>query len=503
MDSTKLKVKECPWFVIVIAMIFPLFLYLNNLGQATLKDLWQPVLYSMLLGVLIFGILYLLIRNIEKAGLITVLLEFFIFSYGHVYIVVKNLTLFGILIGRHRVLVLVYLTLIAVLTWLILTRLKNLKDMVRWISSVAFIILVYQLIRVSYYEFRIAVMNSSSHRQPALEASLSQSNSKRDIYLIVLDSYMRYDALKEYYDFDNSSFIRHLEQLGFYVADCSRSNYAYTLQAMTSELNLDYLDQLDLTYEDSQLSNRFKNSKTRQLIEENGYHFVFFETGYPPIEIKDADLFVKSKAIKKVQDFEFLYLKTTFFLFPYDLYERNNQVIYDATIENYVNRVKSALTGLQAPIESESPVFVYAHIISPHSPDVFTRSGTINPDWSEDKKKAAAGTYAYLDDEILKAVDFILSNADQDPIIIIQADHGGPYIEKYRNLILNAYYLPNGGESLLYSTISPINTFRIIFDQYFGFDYPLLPDEIYYSPEGSRYDFSLVEDPFPYCSDQD
>ena len=42
--------------------------------------------------------------------------------------------------------------------------------------------------------------------------------------------------------------------------------------------------------------------------------------------------------------------------------------------------------------------------------------------------------------------------------------------------ILNAYYLPGIGQGDLYPTISPVNSFRVVFNQYFGGKFPLLPD---------------------------
>jgi hypothetical protein len=53
--------------------------------------------------------------------------------------------------------------------------------------------------------------------------------------------------------------------------------------------------------------------------------------------------------------------------------------------------------------------------------------------------------------------------------------------KKERFSILNAYYLPGGGEKLLYPGITPVNTFRVIFKYYFGADIELLPDASYYS----------------------
>jgi hypothetical protein len=55
--------------------------------------------------------------------------------------------------------------------------------------------------------------------------------------------------------------------------------------------------------------------------------------------------------------------------------------------------------------------------------------------------------------------------------------------------ILNAYYLPGVDSSQLYDSISPVNTFRLIFNTYFGEDYELLDDRTYYSPYWQPYDF--------------
>ena len=52
---------------------------------------------------------------------------------------------------------------------------------------------------------------------------------------------------------------------------------------------------------------------------------------------------------------------------------------------------------------------------------------------------------------------------------------------------------------LLYPAISPVNTFRLIFNTYLGADYPLLEDISYDSPVPYVFDFSTVSNP---CSGQ-
>ena len=86
-------------------------------------------------------------------------------------------------------------------------------------------------------------------------------------------------------------------------------------------------------------------------------------------------------------------------------------------------------------------------------------------------------------------------------MIIIQGDHGAGVGEDYwsidgpgvpqRAAILNAYYLPIGCERDLYPGITPVNTFRIVLNCYFGASYLLLEDVTYFSsrPNVEGYNF--------------
>jgi hypothetical protein len=143
------------------------------------------------------------------------------------------------------------------------------------------------------------------------------------------------------------------------------------------------------------------------------------------------------------------------------------------------------------------PVFVYAHIISPHNPACFNANGLINFLW-EDDPEATKSTYRYINDEVVATISAILDYSEEEPIIILQSDHGnGDY--EYANLNLSAYYLPDGGDEWLYPTITPVNTFRVIFNHYFGYELPLLEDLSFYSKKLDRYNFQLIEDPYDYC----
>jgi hypothetical protein len=69
----------------------------------------------------------------------------------------------------------------------------------------------------------------------------------------------------------------------------------------------------------------------------------------------------------------------------------------------------------------------------------------------------------------------IVKNSKVPPVIILQGDHGYVIPERrYNNLL--AFYFPYGGNEALYPTITPVNTFRLVSNLYFGTDMPLRND---------------------------
>jgi len=156
----------------------------------------------------------------------------------------------------------------------------------------------------------------------------------------------------------------------------------------------------------------------------------------------------------------------------------------------------------------------------PHPPYTFARDGSFVTDAQDAGRKQAlayAEQLAYLQTRIETLLDRLLARPEAErPIIVLQADEG-PYPPRYaRNTIgfdwatasteeleikfgiLNAMYLPGEGSPVPSSTLSSVNTFRLLFDRYFDADLPLLPDRSFTSAGKFRpYDLTEITDRLP------
>jgi len=142
----------------------------------------------------------------------------------------------------------------------------------------------------------------------------------------------------------------------------------------------------------------------------------------------------------------------------------------------------------------------------PHPPFIFGPNGeqvsVKTLEWGQEWKDKTGylNQIKFANLKIKEIVSEILQNSDHDPIIILQGDHGSSYTMDRENptnemiyermSILNAYYLPDNGKNALYDTITPVNSFRVIFNSYFNGTYDLLEDGIYFSTNERPFDFT-------------
>jgi hypothetical protein len=150
----------------------------------------------------------------------------------------------GFILGRHRQMVPLWLGVGALATWWVMRKIRNPQSFTPVLNLLSIFLLIYPSFQTISY---------SIQREKTEKAALAAAQAKGttlplgyapDIYYIILDAYGRADVLQEMFGYDNVPFLQSLESRGFYVAECSQSNYGQTMLSLTSSLNFNYLDSL-------------------------------------------------------------------------------------------------------------------------------------------------------------------------------------------------------------------------------------------------------------------
>jgi len=303
-----------------------------------------------------------------------------------------------------------------------------------------------------------------------------------DIYYLILDMYARDDVLEEVYHYDNSELLSFLTSSGFYVANESRANYHHTLQSLASSLNLVYLDdiaeQMGGEYTNIRpLTTMVKNSRVMQYLRNRGYTIVAFSTGHEFTDNKNVDVYLRPERWHPSQFQRGLMNITPF------------AALVKTRDDLHRSRILYIFEHLADATRIDSPTFVFAHILAPHPPYAFGPNGESveSKPHFEYEYDEFIETYrnqvSHVNLRLRPAIEEILSQSPEPPIIIVQADHGAAYRNEAihaRIPILNAYYFPDQDYSALYEGITPVNTFRVVFNNYFGTDYAMLEDKSYF-----------------------
>jgi hypothetical protein len=503
--------------------VFPVIsLWGANVGYITGIMVIRSLILSIVLASVLFLFAHLVTREWLKAGIIASILILLVFLYGHLYSALRDIQFLNSII-RHRYLlpfILLFCAFLIILIW----KKNELASPVSLFLNVAGLTLVV-IPLISLLMYQITAVSSGNDFVPTqISTGISSQESKPDIYYIILDAYGRKDILQELYNYDNSEFIHGLEKRGFYVADKSDSNYMQTYLSLSSSLNMNYLNQAI-----SQNNGKFSIPLLMDLISRNQLSGILREQGYKTITFKNgfedlswADIFLQppnkektlSQVVWNINEFEGLLINSTIGRIWLDspIVQNNKTALLEEPYIKHRNQVLFALTEFDHVAKIPGNKFVFVHVVAPHPPFVFDNNGgmihhsspyTMNdadefPGGLEEYKAGYTKQIQYVNVLTLYAVDQILANSPEPPVIIIQGDHGPRAYLKWGSIessntresmgILNAYYFPDQNYAMLYPSISPVNSFRVVLNKYFGTNMDLLPDDHFFS---SNFDYFM------------
>jgi hypothetical protein len=498
--------------------LFPILsVFSHNLGTVPLRETVIPIIIVTSFTLTIWLSLGVVVKDKKKAGIIASLFLLLFFSYEHLFgitcLIMEKVTHTQVLLALGTLFTCaVYLTI-----YLTIRTRSNLHRLTFFLNLVAAFSVAIPLVRMGAYEiYHVPNLQDTASVEEQIHTRDSGIAVKRpDIYYIILDGYARGDILEDLYKYDNSKFLTHLAEKGFYVATKSKANYCQTYLSLASSLNFIYLDDLV-----SQMAAGYNNRKPlREMIEHNhvvdflkkhDYLWVVFSSWE---EIKNADIYMTPGP--SLSEFQNVLINTTPLALLLD------KLLTKSRYDLHREQLLYIFDHLADMTEMHSPLFVFAHILAPHPPFVFGANGEpidCNRNFTrgdgshfvesggnrDEYVESYTRQLAFVNKKISETIDRIVSNSREPPVVILQADHGaGSMLHwedpdktnlKERMSILNAYYLPGDGHEQLYEDITPVNTFRVIFNHYFGTEYELLKDESYFSTWSHPYALINVTD---------
>jgi len=494
--------------------VFPvLSLYVHNIAET---PFWEAL--SLCVGMLpIIALLLaggkLIMKNSRKSAIAVSLFIFTFFLYGHIANLILDLR-FHIgpnEFGPNAVIFPLFLLLFCFGVYFV-RRIIDCNSWDRRLNLLSTLLVFLCLCQIgNFYITNRLVKHEQENRIASRLYRHADAPFNPDIYYIILDGYAREDVLKNVFHYDNNPFLEKLKSRGFLIINQSSSNYIFTIPSIASSLNMNYLNRLALEVgtdliDQKPLCDMLIHNNVMEFLKKEGYCLITLSSpGFSLPERISADKRLAYRASLTAFQNQLLNLTPIPALgrafvkyggFQYALHRK--AVLYQLKcLEN--------LSG------QPSPKFVYAHVFLPHEPFVFGPSGeSREPNepfryrsslTGEAYFKAQNDQLEFLNEKVVEIVDAILKESKQPPIIILQSDHGNRYNfnpHSYDNadwIIKNsmsnfmAFYLPGKITEKPYHNMTPVNVFRIIFNNYFGATLSLLPDRNYLSIAGRPYEF--------------
>ena len=503
-----------------------LLLYADNLDHTTPADLARPLLLALLFGVAALLVCAGLLSDVGAGAIVAamvVALGLFLPSriVGLVYIAsyyVAPSAKEG-LADPLMVAAFLFIGSAGITAAVILAREARRRNLVGSINGAltvaAVVLLAFPVVRV--VEF---IGAAPPPLAPAPSGLVAQRKSTRDIYYFILDRYGSNRALNMAFNVAQNDFPSWLEQRGFYVASDAHANYDRTTISIPATLNLDYLDeafeQLDKKSSDERaIYELFQDHRMGRFLEEQGYKYVHLGNWYGPT----SSVAIASRSLRYdgPSEFEAAVLDQTPLPALRSVIDPHAADL--AVDQIHLDSARYQFAELNQIMAEPGPKFVLAHILLPHDPIVFNADGSYKgiPDrlglpFDERFQLQLDYTNSAVEETVERLFD--LPEEDR-PIVVVQADEG-PWPQRYRDNkatfdwtqatdeeiqakygILDAFYLPPEAGVAAdapepYPTISSVNTWRLIFDRYFGTDLPLLPDRSY-APRQAAHPFDVFD----------
>ena len=505
--------------IVLAPLLFAIYpvvsVFSHNREHLRLEQIVAPLFAYLVLGVVLQCVIFILTRHGEFSSFLAAVYLFAFSSHGYIAALLGSICKF---LSYDKILLPIVLLVLALITHLAWKRRAFLALSLRFalcIGSVLLLVPCLQYVLARGWRTGPGWTETATVSAPQPKPA-QVTGVLPDIYYIVPDRYANERILREEFGFDNAPFLDKLRARGFYVVPEPYANYPKTAFSLAATLNMSHM--LDLA---SSVGPTFQSwlplydligqNRVISELKGRGYSYVHFGTWWMGTRRNPrADLNIDAISLSEL--WTILYQNTM--AYPVGRILKWPGFGGDARLFQW-KRMRHQLARLERMGKEPGPKFVFAHLIIPHPPYVFSADGSYRDLDTEEQggdREGYLGQTKFINDRLTAVIDAILVTSAIDPVIIVQSDEG-PFPAGYdddqvnynwrqarpRDLrikfgIISAIRLP-GLKDGLYPGITPVNTFRLIFNHLFHAGLEMLPDRSYaFTDLNSRYElFDVTE----------
>lgn len=493
--------RPLPLHPFLLAAVPVLALWVSNLSEGvTLREVLPPLAVTVAgAGALMLVAGLFLRRDFLKGALVAAAVVFLLFSYGPLSSLFRKL---GSSRGVSTLAIMGLSLILAVVAIRVVTRAapQRVSGLTRALNFVTAGLVAVNAFTIGIHQFRdrgrgvdaSGVINSAARGTTPV--------GKPDIYYIVLDEYGGERAMRELLGFDNQPFLEALEDRGLYVPAHPTTNYPRTSLYLASTLNLQYLHRLvprGTAITEENLRPLIVDNVVPKFLKSKGYRYVHIGS-WVRLTATSPQADMNVTLGRGLSEFSNALIGQT------QLQPALEKVGTLAWTRQQYDRALFQFDQLAKSKDLPGPKFVFGHIIVPHWPYVFDEHGGFAdtripmaairpplPKVSQHIRQRYLEQVKFVNRKTLALIDTLLSGPPEShPIIVLQSDEGfftwllNPAkandldLQQHFN-ILSAYYFPRLKRTGLYPRITPVNSFRLLFANYFEAKLPLLPDRNY------------------------
>ncbi len=517
---------------ILFSLLPTVILYSNNKGEVWPNITFLPAIYSIFFVAISWFIFFIFFKNKEKTSIFTSIWTILFFFYGHFYLFLSDLKFFNFIpVGLNTVLFIFYFFVLGTSFVCLFKTDKQLKVVNNLFNIMAVGLFLFNMFIIVPFEAKRAVAYVKlkkyiSQNKITSNVKNRDKNSYPDIYYFIFDRYANQKILSKYFGYDNSRMIDFFEKNNFYVGKNSFANYPATFLSLSSSLNMEYLnfleDILGDNYSDKAVvySLLLQNNQVVNFLKERGYNYIHIGSSYTPT--KSNRLANKNYSrFSKTDKFQLLIYENTLMNTISEKLFSKRTYSGVSLLEETIATLPFELKTIDKQISVKGPKFVFAHILLPHRPFLFSED-CVPLNFEIIRKTSNEQGYINqlrcANKEIKTIVDTINKKSQMPAVVIFQSDEGPYTPDKYfingaaikkgnkdsyqiHSLILNAYFFPDKKnkkqaadyeEIGLYDSFTPVNSFKLIFNYYFGTNFKLLEDKSYI-PKDEKYPYKFIE----------